>query len=62
MTDNTTPSDEPLQAIEALQDKEPSKPPRARSKDVWDQFRKHKGAMFGLGFLIFITLAVLIGP
>ncbi|MGR3582217.1 MAG: ABC transporter permease, partial [Sagittula sp.] len=31
-------------------------------KDVWDQFRKHKGAMFGLGFLVFITLAVLIGP
>ncbi|BBU55764.1 hypothetical protein KU6B_20290 [Mameliella alba] len=62
MTDNTTPADEPLQAIQALQDKEPSKPPRSRAKDVWDQFRKHKGAMFGLGFLIFITLAVLIGP
>ena len=54
--------DAPLQAIEALQDKEPSKPPRSRGKDVWDQFRKHKGAMFGLGFLMFITLAVLIGP
>ena len=54
--------DMPLQAIEALQDKEPSKPPRSRGKDVWDQFSKHKGAMFGLGFLTFITLAVLIGP
>ncbi|MGP6085685.1 ABC transporter permease [Antarctobacter jejuensis] len=52
----------PLQAIEALKDKEPSKPPRSRGKDVWDQFRKHKGAMFGLGFLTFITLAVLVGP
>jgi len=60
MTD--TSPDTPLEAIEALQDKEPSKPPRSRGKDVWDQLRKHKGAMFGLGFLIFITLAVLIGP
>ncbi len=49
-------------AIEALKDKEPSKPPRSQWKDVWDQLRKHKGAMFGGGFLIFITLAVLVGP
>ncbi|EBA09609.1 ABC transporter permease [Sagittula stellata] len=49
-------------AIEALKDTGPTKPPRSRGKDVWDQFRKHKGAMFGLGFLVFITLAVLVGP
>ena len=48
--------------IEALKDLEPSKPPRARSRDIWDQFTKHKGAMLGLGFLAFITLAVMIGP
>jgi peptide/nickel transport system permease protein len=60
MTDATT--DDEIKAIEALQDKEPSKPPRSRGKDVWDQFRKHKGAMFGLAFLAFITLAVLVGP
>ncbi|MBQ2260419.1 MAG: ABC transporter permease [Loktanella sp.] len=30
--------------------------------DVWAQFRSHKGAVFGLGFLIFITLFVTIGP
>ena len=30
--------------------------------DVWDQFRTHRGAAIGLGFLIFITLFVLIGP
>jgi peptide/nickel transport system permease protein len=53
---------EALQAIEALKDKVPSSPPRSRGRDVWDQLRKHKGAMFGLSFLIFITLAVLIGP
>lgn len=48
--------------IGALKDKGPMAPPRSRGKDVWDQFRKHKGAMFGLGFLTFITLAVLVGP
>ncbi|SDX97446.1 ABC transporter permease [Citreimonas salinaria] len=49
-------------AIEALRDREPSRPPRSQWRDVWDQLRKHKGAMFGAGFLLFITLAVLIGP
>lgn len=48
--------------IEALQDKEPLKPPRSQWRDVWDQLRKHKGALLGGFFLIFITLAVLIGP
>jgi peptide/nickel transport system permease protein len=55
-------TDTPDVAIEALKDLEPSKPPRSQWKDVWDQLRKHKGAMFGGGFLIFITLAVLVGP
>jgi hypothetical protein len=51
-----------LEFLKALQDKEPQKPPRSQWRDVWDQFRKHKGAMFGGGFLIFITLAVIFGP
>jgi peptide/nickel transport system permease protein len=51
-----------IDPIEALKDKEPSKPPRSQWKDVWDQFRKHKGAMFGGSFLVFITLFVIIGP
>ncbi|MGH1578281.1 ABC transporter permease [Planktotalea sp.] len=51
-----------IDPIEALKDKEPSKPPRSQWKDVWDQFRKHKGAMFGGGFLVFITLFVIVGP
>ena len=46
----------------ALQDKEPGKPPRNQWLDVWDQFKKHKGAVFGGGFLVFITFAVLLGP
>ena len=36
--------------------------PRNQWLDVWDQFKSHKGAMFGLSFLIFITLFVTIGP
>ena len=34
----------------------------SQMQDVWGQFRKHKGAMLGGGFLAFITLAVLLGP
>ena len=41
-----------------------AKPLKFRNQwwDVWDQFRTHKGAVIGLGFLVFITLFVLIGP
>ncbi len=58
MTDQTS----EIEVFGALQDKEPSKPPRSQWRDVWDQFRKHKGALFGGGFLLFITLGVLFGP
>ncbi len=51
-----------METFGALQDKEPQAPPRSQWKDVWDQFRKHKGALFGGGFLLFITLAVILGP
>jgi peptide/nickel transport system permease protein len=46
----------------ALQDKEPQKPPHSQWVEVWHQFRKHKGAVMGGGFLVFITLAVIVGP
>ncbi|MFT5066421.1 MAG: peptide/nickel transport system permease protein [Yoonia sp.] len=36
--------------------------PRSQWLDVWDQFKTHKGAVLGLGFLIFITLFCTIGP
>ena len=51
-----------LESFGALKDKEPQKEPRSQWKDVWDQFRKHKGALIGGGFLAFITLFVLLGP
>ena len=51
-----------LETFGALKDKEPQKEPRAQWRDVWEQFSKHKGALIGGGFLVFITLFVLIGP
>lgn len=48
--------------IEALQDDEPHQPVRGVWREVWSQLYQHKGAMFGMVFLLFITLAVLIGP
>lgn len=36
--------------------------PRNQWWDVWDQFRTHKGALFGLGFFIFALLFVYLGP
>ncbi|WP_019955727.1 ABC transporter permease [Yoonia vestfoldensis] len=36
--------------------------PRNQWLDVWAQFRTHKGAVLGLGFLAFITLFAALGP
>ncbi|MBD3663606.1 ABC transporter permease [Sulfitobacter aestuariivivens] len=57
-----SPVEADIETFGALVDTEPQAPPRSQWKDVWDQFRKHKGAVFGGGFLIFITLAVVLGP
>ncbi len=37
-------------------------PQRSQWADVWDQFKTHKGALLGMGFFVFVCLAVLIGP
>jgi peptide/nickel transport system permease protein len=37
-------------------------PVRSQWADVWEQFRHHRGAVMGTGFLIFITVFVIIGP
>ena len=37
-------------------------PVRSQWRDVWDQFRNHRGAVLGGAFLIFITLFVAVGP
>ena len=36
--------------------------PRNQWWDVWDQFKTHKGALFGLGFFVFTLLFVFVGP
>ncbi|MBY5932192.1 ABC transporter permease [Tateyamaria omphalii] len=48
--------------ITALQDKTATAAPSSQWRDVWHQFRRHKGAMFGGAFLLFITCAVIVGP
>ncbi|MEL6533501.1 MAG: ABC transporter permease [Pseudomonadota bacterium] len=42
--------------------RETGAPPRSQWWDVWDQFRSHKGALFGLGFFIFALVFVFLGP
>ena len=44
MTETSTPENE-IETYGALQDKVPQAPPRSQWRDVWDQFRKHKGAV-----------------
>ncbi|MEO0829514.1 MAG: ABC transporter permease [Pseudomonadota bacterium] len=41
---------------------EPSPQMSSKWADVWRQFKTHRGAVWGSGFLIFITLFVLVGP
>ena len=53
-TGQTTPAPAaPLEAYRA---------PRNQWWDVWDQFKTHKGALFGLGFFVFALLFVFVGP
>ncbi|MDG3042163.1 ABC transporter permease [Roseicyclus marinus] len=55
MTDTTGPKPKAME-FEAY------RAPRNQWWDVWDQFKTHKGALFGLGFFIFALLFVFIGP
>ena len=49
-------------ATPSMDDQAPSTPARGRWADVWRQFRSHRGAFWGMVFLVFITLFVTIGP
>ncbi len=40
----------------------PTAPPRSQWRDVWDQFKTHKGAMLGGIVFLLIVLAVFVGP
>jgi len=48
--------------IAALADEGPTAPPRSQWRDVWDQFKSHRGALAGGLVLLFIILAVFLGP
>ncbi|GAA5065740.1 ABC transporter permease [[Roseibacterium] beibuensis] len=72
MTDLQDPADRPNQPLQTagatpagaapVMEMEASAPPRNQWWDVWEQFRTHKGALFGLGFFIFALLFVFVGP
>ncbi len=58
MTDATLPPEAPKPfTVEAA-----LKPPRNQWWDVWDQFKTHKGALFGLIIFGIIVFAVVFGP
>jgi peptide/nickel transport system permease protein len=57
----TDPTPNPNAPLNALADREITRPPRSQWRDVWDQFKNHKGALLGGGFLLLVTLAVLFG-
>lgn len=40
----------------------PAPRPRSQARAIWDQFRTHKGALFGLIVLCLLVLFVVIGP
>ncbi len=40
----------------------PAPRPRSQGRAIWDQFRTHKGALFGLVVLCLLVLFVVIGP
>ncbi len=40
----------------------PAKPPRSQWLDVWDQFKNHRGALWGGILFIVIVLWVFLGP
>ncbi|MEO3416925.1 ABC transporter permease [Roseovarius sp. CAU 1744] len=37
-------------------------PPRSQWRDVWLQFRAHRGALIGMGVFLFIIVTVFLGP
>jgi len=69
MTDNADRPTQPLQTAGAtpagaapVMGFDSYRAPRNQWWDVWDQFKTHKGALFGLGFFIFTLLFVFVGP
>jgi len=54
-----TPAPTPLGA---LSDPQPVAPPRSQWRDVWDQFKRHRGALAGGILFLLIIVVVYLGP
>lgn len=39
-----------------------ARPPQSQWRNVWDQYKTHRGALWGMGFFVFVVVAVLLGP
>ena len=48
--------------VQAVAEPMPSAPPRSQWADVWDQFRTHRGALWGMAVFALILILVLVGP
>ena len=59
MTEQTT---TPAPTPSGLDPANEYRPPRSQWWDVWDQFKKHRGALIGAFTFLFIVLGVFLGP
>ena len=62
MTDPQMQTEAPTQSPAGLDPATEYKPPRNQWLDVWDQFKKHRGALIGAAVFVFILVGVFLGP
>ncbi|MEQ8488489.1 MAG: ABC transporter permease [Marinovum algicola] len=60
--DNPQPKTPAPTPLGALSDPRPATPPRSQWRDVWDQFKHHRGALAGGILFLLIIVVVYLGP
>ena len=60
--DNPQPKTPAPTPLGALSDPQPAAPPRSQWHDVWDQFKRHRGALAGGVLFLLIIVVVYLGP
>lgn len=60
--DNPQPKTPAPTPLGALSDPQPAAPPRSQWRDVWDQFKRHRGALAGGILFLLIIVVVYLGP
>lgn len=60
--DNPQPKTPAPTPLGALSDPQPAAPPRSQWRDVWDQFKRHRGALAGGILFLLIVVVVYLGP